>query len=258
MSLETQIAALVEAANNLTSEVAGKVNEIDSAVKSAVEGVPQAVLDNMGRTFWLHATNGDDTNDGAHSTRPLATIGEAIRRTPAGAALEIRIMSDYEMLPSDAQHRLAANQLLIRPDDLSQRFKISLAHRISSDGSIICYGIESFRNCLINLVSTNLHIPYSPDLAGKSINRLACFFPTHGSTDMPTPLSLRMANCDIDVEEPGINPISLTTGAGMLMLSTSNVSAPQAWLDQGRLTTENISTSDVIKGRVFVDGDHLA
>lgn len=257
MSLETVISGLVTATKELTSEVANKMKGIDQKVDQAVKDVPQAILDNMGRRFWLSADQGDNSNDGLHSNRPLATIGEALRRTPAGAALEIRIMSDYEMQPGDQDHRLVGNQLLIRPDNLSERFTIRLSYYFSANGDIWARGIESFRNSLINIVSTDLEIPYGADMEGRAASRLACFFPTHSSTDLPAPLSIRLANCQIKVEEPLLNPMSLTTGAGLVMLSTHNVSAPQDWLDRGRLMHEDIPLDEFVKGRVFHHGGNL-
>ena len=47
MSLETQIAALVEAANSLTNAVSGKMAEIDQAVDDAVTGIPLEIRKQM-------------------------------------------------------------------------------------------------------------------------------------------------------------------------------------------------------------------
>ena len=75
MSLETQIAALVAAANNLTAAVNGKMTEIDAAVLAAVQAIP-----NMAKTLYVDAVAGSDAALGT-SAAPLKTIAEAMSRT---------------------------------------------------------------------------------------------------------------------------------------------------------------------------------
>ncbi|MGP9665992.1 hypothetical protein ACT3TY_15390 [Halomonas sp. AOP22-C1-8] len=75
MSLESQITALVSAANKLTSEVANKMRGIDQKVSEAVKAIP-----NLARTYHIDAVLGSDSNSGGDSA-PLATIREALMRS---------------------------------------------------------------------------------------------------------------------------------------------------------------------------------
>lgn len=73
MSLESQVAALVSAASNLTSQVAGKMKEIDQKVDEATKSVPKTIRGLSQQTFYIDALTGDDANDGTTSA-PLKTI----------------------------------------------------------------------------------------------------------------------------------------------------------------------------------------
>jgi len=85
MSLEQQIAALVEAANNLTANVSGKVVQIDAAVQAAL-----ATIINMERVYYVDVVNGLDAAAG-NEAAPLKSIAAAISRTPVGGAVTIHI-----------------------------------------------------------------------------------------------------------------------------------------------------------------------
>lgn len=87
MSLETQIAALVTAANNLTGAVNGKMTEIDAAVLAAVQAIP-----NMAKTLYVDAVAGSDAALGT-SAAPLKTIGEAMERTATTPYTNIALMA---------------------------------------------------------------------------------------------------------------------------------------------------------------------
>lgn len=75
MSLEQQVAALVDAANNLTNSVNNKVGEIDSKVLEAVKAIPE-----LGREWHVDAIAGNDEGLGTE-TDPLETMKEAMRRS---------------------------------------------------------------------------------------------------------------------------------------------------------------------------------
>ncbi|MFL1414805.1 hypothetical protein ACI77M_00950 [Pseudomonas fildesensis] len=75
MSTEQQIAALVSAANGLTTAVNNKIVEIDKSVLAAVRTIP-----NMSKELFVDAVDGSDLALGTASA-PLKTIGEAMSRT---------------------------------------------------------------------------------------------------------------------------------------------------------------------------------
>ena len=89
MSLESQIAALVSAANSLTSQVAGKMNQIDQKVDQATAAVPDAVKKLSRQTFYVDAEYGDDNHSGTKETEALKTIKGIGRHAASGAEIVI-------------------------------------------------------------------------------------------------------------------------------------------------------------------------
>ena len=88
MSLENQIANLVGAANNLTSEVAGKMRQIDNKVDAATQAVPNTIREYSEQRFYIDAIDGDDSNDGSPGA-PLKTIAAVRLRTINGSRVTI-------------------------------------------------------------------------------------------------------------------------------------------------------------------------
>lgn len=84
--------ALTDATAALTAAAEaynGKAAEIDDAVQAALAAAPT-----MSRDFHVDQAAGDDSNDGS-SGSPLASIDEAIARTPLGGSLRVRLSSSY-------------------------------------------------------------------------------------------------------------------------------------------------------------------
>ena len=81
MSLESQVAALVSAASNLTSQVAGKMSQIDQKVDKATQAVPEAVNSLATRTIYVDVINGDNNNIGS-SDSPKRTLRGALNDQP--------------------------------------------------------------------------------------------------------------------------------------------------------------------------------
>ena len=88
MSLESQIAALVSAANSLTSQVAGKMAQIDQKVNQATASVPGTIRDLSGKRYHIDNEVGDDSNDGSAGS-PLRSAEEAAKRAIPGAYVEL-------------------------------------------------------------------------------------------------------------------------------------------------------------------------
>ncbi|QNM96394.1 hypothetical protein [Chitinimonas koreensis] len=83
MSLESNIADLVSAANALTAEFNAKASSINTAVASAIAAIPVNVV-----SYYVDSVVGDDSATGALEA-PLKTLKAAIDRTPTGGAATI-------------------------------------------------------------------------------------------------------------------------------------------------------------------------
>jgi hypothetical protein len=84
MSLESQITALVSAANKLTSEVANKMKGIDQKVDKATAAVPEAIKSASYTRLFVNSVTGNDSNDGLSASRPKKTIAHAVGAVPDG------------------------------------------------------------------------------------------------------------------------------------------------------------------------------
>ena len=91
MSLESQVASLVSAANKLTSEIAGKMKGIDQKVDAATASVPNSIKQESYKDFYIDAVNGNDSNSGSISS-PLKTIREASDRSLNISVVNVRLM----------------------------------------------------------------------------------------------------------------------------------------------------------------------
>lgn len=89
MSLETQIAALVTAANNLTAAVNGKMAAIDQKVNAATDSVPGVVRGLANQTFYIDAIDGNDANAGTSSGSPLKTAAAASAKFVSGSQVTL-------------------------------------------------------------------------------------------------------------------------------------------------------------------------
>ena len=93
MSLETTIATLVTASNNLTAVVAGKMSEIDGKVNAAVIAVPVAIDKRMSRSMFVDPVKGNNANSGESAALAKATIAAAISGVPSGASVNVYLAS---------------------------------------------------------------------------------------------------------------------------------------------------------------------
>lgn len=102
MSLETQITALVNAANNLTSEVANKMSGIDQKVDKATTAVDEFLKSSTSRQLYVDAINGDDGNSGVSWANAKRTISGACAAVPDSFLGVIRLSRGEHLLDRDA------------------------------------------------------------------------------------------------------------------------------------------------------------
>ncbi|MDN4697147.1 hypothetical protein QYZ44_26995 [Vibrio parahaemolyticus] len=113
MSLEQQVANLVEASNNLTTVVNGKINEIDKKVDDAVSAVPDAIRDNFTqRQVFVDLVNG--TDDGSSSR--YRTIKAAIESVPDGGSVLVELTSapEQKTYPFDDYVNIGSRKVIIK------------------------------------------------------------------------------------------------------------------------------------------------
>lgn len=89
MSLESTIASLVTASNNLTAAVNGKIASIDSKVAAAVSAVPSAIAKQLSRELYVDPILGNDSNSGDGWATAKATIEAAVSAAVSGSSVKV-------------------------------------------------------------------------------------------------------------------------------------------------------------------------
>ena len=126
MSLESQIADLVSATNNLIATFNTKKSGIDAAVAAAIAAIPTA-----SKNFYVNQLTGDDTAAGT-AAAPLKTIEKAISNTPFGGVVSVYLQTDYQML---ANITLDSRFLHLRSDNNLIKRKLTTTYYVISDGT---------------------------------------------------------------------------------------------------------------------------
>lgn len=257
MSLESQVAALVSAANSLTSQVAGKMSQIDQKVDQAIDGVSQEILSNMGRTWVLDQQNGSDSNGGTSLEDAVASFKHIADKTPAGAAVAVRVFGDYTFNQAAGHPQAAFHgaQVYIRSFDTTQPNTIKFEGYIY-EGRYYARGYSAYRNTLFNFVGIKLELPDIPVGTAIAGFQASCIS-THAGGDVPTPLSIRLTDVEFLIPATAENPYRFTTGTGMVMISTNNVIAPKAWVDNWGLFTNPPAVDQRVSAKLIHDGSHL-
>ncbi|WP_447529816.1 hypothetical protein [Vreelandella sp. TE19] len=161
MSLESQVAALVSAANKLTSEIAGKMKGIDQKVDQAVQVVPETVRSTMDMETYVHPTRGDDANDGSRSN-PLKTVMAALKKGFNGVSHRIYLYGGFEYLIDDnlSFHGQLIEIAPVNPDSLSETTRpvIKFSELSSSPGVRVAF--MTLSSTSIVLRSLEIKHPY--------------------------------------------------------------------------------------------------
>jgi|GEM_PF-5900536 len=230
MSLETQIAALVEAANSLTNAVSGKMAEIDQAVDDAVTGIPLEIRKQMDRTVYIDQTNGDDNNDGS-SNSPLKSVGRAAQLTPSGGSLNLLLLEDYVFAVRERAEFTNIQVRIARAGPDNKRLKFS--GFIDLNNQYHCNNFYAYRNCAFQFFGVDIELPDMP--LGANVDtrttQNSSIIGSNSIGDVAAPLSIRLAGCNIVVPDPANNLFNLTPGFGIVILSVAQTTAPSEWID---------------------------
>ncbi|EJG1615109.1 hypothetical protein CFE14_RS15860 [Vibrio parahaemolyticus] len=120
MSLEQQIAALVDASNNLTGAVNGKITEIDKKVDDAVKDLQNAFPSEYQkyslRTHYVDPVNGSDSNDGSDWGNAVKTLKKAFGLGVGAlhqkiySAVGKHVITDYAVTQASTVEIIGPNQ----------------------------------------------------------------------------------------------------------------------------------------------------
>lgn len=155
MSLEAQIAALVEASNKLTNAVDEKILEIDEKVKEATDSVPSVIRANMEWTAFIDPVNGvDDPGRDGSINKPFRTIKYAIDQTLTGATCFVRLLSGDHVVDKFIYMMGKTALIELAAGVKTSSVKLTIKN-VSGDGRFIINGgstLEISSSSAINLV----------------------------------------------------------------------------------------------------------
>lgn len=257
MALEQDIAELVQASNNLTGVVEGKIKEIDKAVASAVSGIPEAVRDESHKRLYLDSINGDDNNSGLSVNSPLKTFRKASSLTMHGGVVEIYLLNDYIFSSTESIPVFYGTSVQVRSYDTVNRVKIKFSYH-RSEQYPDQYFMRSFQFHLsgsIEFYLINLELPDVPSdhAAGKTYPHGASVVRTYSSGLVATPLNVRLSHVDIIVPQPEINDFHLIGNpSGITNLALAGVSFPVEWRDRNKMLHQG-KLSNTLFGRHIIN-----
>ena len=250
MSLMDEMKNVVDTGRELFSTVSGKMKAIDDKVDAAVEGVPAEILNKMGRTVYVDQINGSDSNSGKSSSSPFKTFQRVGDTTPAGAAVEIRLMGNYEFTSEDVA-RFTGAQVFIRSNDPDVDSRIKFYGEIKS-GYYSASGFTVYRNTLLNFFRIIIELPDIPAGTGVTGDGSA-IIKTHSVADVPSPLFLRFAQVEFAVPNAENNPFVICPGSGPVSISSNTVTAPQAWINKGGIMNRLPSSDQIVTAKLITE-----
>lgn len=200
MSLETTIADLVSAANNLTSAVNSKMGEIDQKVDDVASSFSSAIKEASGSTFYVDQASGNDTNSGS-SSNPLKTLKEANDRMIPGGAYIVYLVTDYVMDQGNEMH--PPTNAMVRIQGLKgDNTKAVVTSKWSLNnllgGNIVIGSVNQSNGCSFYFKDIRLKL----ELAGIDDQEVPvfgrqCFVRTNAGTSPSVRMDVQFDDCDL-------------------------------------------------------------
>ncbi|MGL4473718.1 MAG: hypothetical protein ACRCT7_04555 [Shewanella sp.] len=255
MSLESQVSALVEATNKLTTivsnkiadinnTVANKLKDVDLAVSKVAADIRSTIKGEMRQIIYVDQINGSDDNDGKSKSKPFASLQKASSMHKNAGILDITLLSDYDIRKEIYQGGVAASfynaVVSIRAENAANPVKIKFDWT-GNDSYPEQYFMRSFQvyNCgVIEFSGIVFELPDVPSDhgPGKMYPHGASVIRSNNSTLVAAQLIVRLYHCQIEVPEAERSEwhfIGNISGFTNLMIST--VTMPAAWRDRNKM-----------------------
>lgn len=208
-----QINDLIGGYTDLKAYFEGARDDIEGRVQYALNATPD-----MDRIYYVNVTTGDDTNTGSIGA-PLASIGEAISRTPVMGLVTIYLQSDYVW-----GYRVnVANKLVeIRSDDIpNTRRNISFS-ALPQAADVSIGGVTLIgANCWLHFYGCNIQFPEYTGGLGENSNY--CNIVGTHTAQTKSLQHVGLTDCDIDL--PAANGIGAVVSKvrGSVVLNVQNI-----------------------------------
>ncbi len=250
-----ETAALIESVNELTNTVAGKVQEIDSAMEEAKASIPATILSESRKTLYVDQENGLDTNTGLSVSNPLKTLYAAANLTIPGGAVDIRLLRDYAFDPNDYMVNFYSAAVMVRSYDTANPVTIKFASYQAESTPDIYYmrSFQFFQSGSIEFSNINLELPEVPaeHAVGKSYPHGASVVRSNTSGAVVMPLSVRLSNVEIIVPDSDINEFHfIGNPSGITNFALANCVYPTDWRDRNKFFHQGRLSETLIGKRV--------
>lgn len=248
MSLETQVTALVTAANNLTESVNGKINEIDQKVGVAVAAVPSEIARQMSRGLFVDPVSGNDANTGLSWAAAKATIRGAVNSCPSGGVINVWLKNGVTHYISGGDVVCTNKVITILAESYNYNDRTTYADiradvGFMADGTLVGYGFllgmsgfACFLGCKITTSRlTAAHV-------GKANNIwMTAFFKTNSGMG-----NIFMQHCQIDIWH----------GAMTYQHSAGSIGKTDLLMRNVLLNKQDLSAQPVTAGHQYMMGSY--
>lgn len=254
MSVMDELKNVVTTARELFATVTGKMREIDQRVDAAVNSVPEAVLNEMGKTIYLDQENGNDINDGTSFARRVKTFARVASLSPSGGTVYIRLLSDYTFRPGESVRFDGVKALIGKSGEGTPKIKFSSS--LSADGQYLeGQNLYALRDASFSFMDIDLELPDLTEVGIKGPR--TCVISNNTWGDLPLPLALGFARVNILVPGGASNKFKLVRGNSMILLQSLGITAPQDWIDAGGFATEHSGNTGRVSARIIHTGTSL-
>ncbi|MGL4869922.1 MAG: hypothetical protein ACRC48_06880 [Aeromonas veronii] len=251
MSLESQVAALVEATNKLTNTVSNKISdinntvanklkEVDAAVSKVAADIQATIRGELRKVVFVDQIAGSDSNDGKSKAKAFATLSKAANACLPGGVLEIQIVGDYTYSDTDAVPSFYAASVMIRSYDLNNkgRIKFSYMYNALYPDQFFMRSFTVYHSATIEFYGINLELPDVPPEHGSGFRypHGAAVVRTNSSSLVAIDLTVRLSQVEVIVPEParsGWHLVGNPSGYSNIILD--NIALPAEWRDRNKI-----------------------
>ena len=188
MSLESQIADLVTAANGLIATFNGKNTSINASVAAAIAAIPVGL-----KNYYINALTGDDTAAGT-AAAPLKTLDKALSTTPVGGVCVAYLQTDYVM---NVALNIDGRFLHLRSDVSGTKRKVTCNYYLTSDGSATYLaGFVQYNGAQVMVTDLTFALPSPAGFNPAPTGFVNALFKTNSSAGTVV-CSVKMTGCEV-------------------------------------------------------------
>lgn len=231
MSLETTIASLVAAANNLTSAVNGKIGQIDSKLASGLSSLEATVRSGFGSvSAYVHPTTGNDSTGDGTLAKPYKTIAKAVNSTLGNLTIFLAPGTHYG---TGSEISVTGRSISIKANDSGARETVIIKPHKAADGTSVGANFFSLSRSVLKVIGVTLDLSDVP----TGVNPWGRCFASMGGSSM-----LVLGSFTVD------EGVSITIGRQGGAVAGAQACVTYVARDQAAVTMRNCSVTQTVSG----------